>query len=182
MTSYLPHAARLLFGIEFLLNGLNWWWKILPFPSMSDPLINQGPPFVQAMIKTGYMFDGIKIIEVVAGSLLLVNRYVPLALVVAFPVSVGAWSVDFFLIPGSLRAQVMGWSVLLLNTYLLLAYLPYFKTMLVARAPLVESPRPTSGAPLHWSTVVVGLVAVTFGLVACGWLFVLAKQVLLQSP
>jgi len=183
MTFRLAHAARILFAIQFLLNGVNWWWKILPYPSIADLSPMQGPPFVQAMIDTGYMFDGIKVVEVVAGLLLLSNRFVPLALVVAFPVSVGAWSVDFFLITGSLRAEVMGWSVLLLNAYLLLAYLPYFRPMLVARAPLDAEmvPRAVDGAPRHWSVAAAGLVAVSLGLVACTWLLVMAGHILLQS-
>lgn len=178
-------AARLLLAIDFLLNGMSWWWKILPYPSISDPHANRGPLFVQAMIDTGYMFDGIKAVEVIAGGLLLVNRLVPLALLIAFPVSVGAWSVDFFLISGSLRAQVMGWSVLCLNGFLLLAYLPYFKTIFVARAQpgmLVPTGASQSGTLYRWCMIALGAVTVALGLVACGWLLNLAWHTLAQWP
>src|SRR5262245_20755224 len=134
MLARLTQAARLLLAFEYILNGLNWWWKVLPFPSAADPPLTQTPAFVQAMIDTGFMFSGTKAVEVVTGLMLLANRWVPLALVVAFPVTVGIWSVDFFLISSRLLAQLLGWSVLMLNSYLLFANIRYFGPMLAARA------------------------------------------------
>ncbi|MGV3554952.1 MAG: hypothetical protein ACO1OD_06820 [Croceibacterium sp.] len=128
----LVHAARVLFGVNFLLNGINWWWKILPYPSIGDP--PGGPPFVQAMIDTGFLFDGIKVVEVVTGLAILANRYVPLALAVAFPVTVAAWAVDIGLLGQSLRAQVMGWAVLTMNAFLMLAYFSSYRSMFERRA------------------------------------------------
>lgn len=127
----LVHAVRILFGFNFLLNGLNWWWKILPYPTIGDP--PGGPPFVQAMIDTGFLFDGIKLVEVVTGIAILANRYVPLALVVAFPVTVAAWAVDVGLLGHNVRAQVMGWAVLSMNGFLMLAYFEAYRPMLVRR-------------------------------------------------
>jgi len=184
MIARLTQMARLLLAFEYILNGLNWWWKVLPFPSVSDPPLSQTPPFVQAMIDTGFMFSGTKAVEVVTGLLLLANRWVPLALVVAFPVTVGIWSVDFFLISTSLRAQVLGWSVLMLNTYLLFAYISYFLPMLVARAtPWTAeiddaSAQSGAGGPLrrNQALMVLGFVAVVLGGVTCGWLVVMVAQ------
>jgi hypothetical protein len=127
MYDRLVHAVRVLFGMNFLLNGINWWWKILPYPTIGDP--PGGPPFVQAMIDTGFLFDGIKLVEVVTGLAILANRYVPLALAVAFPVTVAAWAVDIGLLGQSVRAQVMGWSVLTMNAFLMLAYFPAYRSM-----------------------------------------------------
>lgn len=88
MFGKLVHAVRLLFGANFVLNGINWWWKILPYPTVGDP--PGGPPFVQAMIETGFLFGGIKLVEVVTGTAFIANRFVPLALAVAFPVTIAA--------------------------------------------------------------------------------------------
>lgn len=128
----LVHAVRVLFGVNFLLNGINWWWKILPYPSIGDP--PGGPPFVQAMIDTGFLFDGIKVVEVVTGLAILANRYVPLALAVALPVTVAAWAVDIGLLGQSLRAQIMGWAVLTMNGFLMLAYFSSYRSMLESKA------------------------------------------------
>jgi hypothetical protein len=114
--------------------------------------------------------------------MLLANLWVPLALVVAFPVTVGIWSVDFFLISTSLRAQLLGWSVLTLNSYLLFAYLPYFRPMLVARATpwgAEGDPERTSvGGALGWkgALVILGMVAVALGGITGVWLIVMVVK------
>ncbi|HYX47211.1 MAG TPA: hypothetical protein VE820_10380 [Sphingomicrobium sp.] len=132
MFGKLVHVVRLLFGLNFLLNGINWWWKILPYPTIGDP--PAGPAFVQAMIDTGFLFGAIKIVEVVTGVAVLANRFVPLALAVAFPVTVAAWAVDVGVLGHSLRAQVMGWAVLSMNGFLMLAYFEAYRSMIALRA------------------------------------------------
>lgn len=132
MFEKLVHAVRILFGVNFLLNGINWWWKILPYPTIGDP--PGGPAFVQAMIDTGFLFDGIKAVEVFTGVVILANRFVPLALAVAFPVTIAAWAVDVGLLGHSIRAQLMGWAVLTMNGFLMLAYLDVYRPMLLRRA------------------------------------------------
>jgi putative oxidoreductase len=72
----LPTIARLGLGLAFLVFGLNGFLQFLPQPPMS------GAPadFLGALFVTGYMFPLIKGTEVLAGALLLSNRFVPLAL------------------------------------------------------------------------------------------------------
>lgn len=179
----LSRLARLLFAFIFIINGLNWWWKILPYPSVTDQPLPQTPPFVQAMIDTGFMFAGTKVIEVVTGLSLLLNRWVPLALVVAFPVTVGIWAVDFLLIATSPRAQILGWSVLILNIFLLFSYLRYFRSMLISRAVPwtadVDRPGSLSDLGRNWSRpllTALGVLSVVLGLAATVWLIVMLVQ------
>lgn len=130
----LTDVVRLLTGAIFLLNGLNWWVKLItPYPSMSD-FEQFLPPadVVGAMIENGVLFHLVKASEVAVGLSLLSNRFVPLALVTALPVSVPVFIVDVFFI-AHLRGQVMGWGTLLLNLYLLLAYLGNYHPMLAVR-------------------------------------------------
>ena len=163
----LADAVRLLFGFQYLLNGVNWWWKLLPYPSINDPRLAQTPAFVQAMIDTGYMFDGIKVVEVLAGIALLANRWVPLTLIIALPVTVGIWSVNYFLIPDVLRAQIMGWSALLMIVFLALAYFRYYLPFLRAKAePFLPGLQQGAGVDV---LPIVGLPAaalITLGIVA----------------
>jgi hypothetical protein len=73
----LTHSARVLFGLILFANGLNWWWKILPYPSMHDHAnhaLPHTPPFVQAMLDTGFMFDFVRVVEVTAVSWYLGSR------------------------------------------------------------------------------------------------------------
>lgn len=125
-------CARILFGFIFFVNGLNWWWKILPYPSMYDPVLPHTPQFVQAMIDTGFVFDFIRVVELVAGFSLLTNCWVPLSLVIVFPVTLGIWAVDILMI-ATLRADVMGWALLLLNAFLLSAYFECYAPIFVFR-------------------------------------------------
>jgi putative oxidoreductase len=127
---HLTHGARVLFGLILFANGLNWWWKILPYPSMHDHALPHTPPFVQAMLNTGFMFDFVRVIEITAGAGLLLNCWTPFLLVFVFPLSLGIWAVDLFLIASSLRANVMGWAVLSLNGFLLMSYLECYVPML----------------------------------------------------
>jgi hypothetical protein len=181
MLAHLTRIARLIFAFQFLINGLNGWWKILPYPTVFDAPVPTTPPFVQAMIDTGYLYGALKAVEVLGGLMLFANRWVPLALVLCYPVSVGAWSIDFFLLPMSLRAQVMGWSALLLNTYLLFAYFHYYAPMLVARSSptgRVDSDMPSPGIIGARSPVLTafGVIAVASGLWASSWLILMAAE------
>ncbi|MEO0033483.1 MAG: hypothetical protein RIS94_3241, partial [Pseudomonadota bacterium] len=86
----LLNVVRLLLGTVYLVNGTNWFFKIItPYPSMSD-YAHYLPPadVVGAMIEQGVLFHAAKAMEVLAGVLLLSNRLVPLALVVSMSVTV----------------------------------------------------------------------------------------------
>jgi hypothetical protein len=130
----LAHGARVFFGFILFVNGLNWWWKFLPYPSIHDQMLPHTPPFVQAMLNTGFMFDFVRILELAVGAGLLINCWVPLLVVVVFPLSLGIWAVDVFLIATSLRANVMGWAVFVLNGFLLASYFDSYLPMLVRTA------------------------------------------------
>jgi len=120
----LPSAARILLGLIFFVFGLNGFLQFLPQPPMS------GPPadFIGALIATGYMFPLLKGTEVVAGLLLLGNRFVPLALALLAPVIVNIFAFHALLAGG------IGMSLFIaaLEIYLTYAYRDAFAPMLRA--------------------------------------------------
>lgn len=126
-------ALRILFGLHFLVNGANFFFHFFSVPPPQNPLATQ---FMKAMVETGVIFTAVKTVEVVAGIALLANRFVPLALVVALPVSVNIFFVDVFLIGTWFGGWVLGAGTLLLNVVLLFAYLKYYRPMLCAKAPV----------------------------------------------
>ncbi|WP_437586132.1 hypothetical protein [Sorangium sp. So ce1000] len=85
--------------------------------------------FAGALAATGYMFPLIKGTEVVAGALLLSNRYVPLALALLAPIVVNIVAFHTFLTP----VNPIAWLVLALELYLVFAYRAAFRPMLAAR-------------------------------------------------
>ncbi|MEP7053586.1 MAG: DoxX family protein, partial [Pseudomonadota bacterium] len=95
ITSKLPSVARVLLGLTFFVFGLNGFLHFIPQPAP--------PPaagaFAGAMMATGYFFPLLKATEVLAGALLLGNRYVPLALAVLAPVIINIVAFHLFLEP-----------------------------------------------------------------------------------
>lgn len=78
------YAAQFFFGGWFLFHGLNHWVHFFPQPPGSASVSSQ---LISALIKSG-LFDWVKAVEVVVGIALLANRFVPLAAIAAFPISI----------------------------------------------------------------------------------------------
>ena len=123
---HLPTVGRVLFGLMFFVFGLNGFLNFIPPPS--TPMPEGAIAFGGALLKTGYMFPLIKGTEVVAGALLLCNRYVALALAVLAPIVVNIVAFHFFLTPSEVGMAVF---VLALHLYLAWtqrsAYRPLFR-------------------------------------------------------
>ncbi|HVW67999.1 MAG TPA: hypothetical protein VHB68_03445 [Steroidobacteraceae bacterium] len=122
---------RILFGLHFLLNGLNFFFHFFTIPLPHNPVAVN---FVRALNDTGIVFTAVKCIEVSTGVALLANRFVPLALLVALPVSVNVFFVDVFLVGTWFGGYVLGGGTLLLNMVLLLGYLKYYRPFLSMKA------------------------------------------------
>lgn len=84
MNSKLTMVLRVLLGLFLLVFGLNKFFHFLPMPPM------EGAPgdFMSALGNSGYMFPLIGFTEVVAGALLLLNKWKGFALIFATIISV----------------------------------------------------------------------------------------------
>lgn len=189
MYGRLVTAVRLLMGADFVMNGLNWWVKLIgPYPSIADYAHKAPPPdFVGAMIQTHILFHIVKATELLTGIAMLTNSFVPLMLVAIFPVTVPVFIVDVIMIH-HVRGFIMGMGAMLMNTFLMLAHLSYYQPMLTARA----SPDPLPGlarggahlGPTFWQAsplrrVVMplyGAIAAAFGVVMVTWVAVMIVQ------
>jgi hypothetical protein len=177
----LVQVVRVLLGAVLTINGLNWWIKLItPYPSISDGIARLPPgDVVAAMIHTGFMFHVVKALELVAGLGLLANRGVPLLLLAVLPVSVNVFMVDVFIVH-RLRGITMGSGALLLNAFLMLAYLQHYRPMLVLRATpdrLGSAPsQPPILALMEKLRPLLAIFATALGLVMLGWLAVLVVQ------
>jgi uncharacterized membrane protein YphA (DoxX/SURF4 family) len=125
---HLPAIARVLLGLMFLVFGLNGFLNFIPQPK--DPIPEGAMAFAGAMMKTGYLFQLVKGTEVVVGALLLVNRFVPLALVILAPVLVNIVAFHVFLAPSGLGLLAV---IVALDLYLAWAYRSAFRALLAAR-------------------------------------------------
>ena len=96
--------ARILLGLIFVLFGLNGFLNFLSMGPMPTGLAGQ---FVGALILAHY-FWVVAALQIAGGALLLVNRFVPLALVLLGPVIVNIICYHVFLNPsGAVPAAVV---------------------------------------------------------------------------
>jgi uncharacterized membrane protein YphA (DoxX/SURF4 family) len=124
----MPTIARVLLGLMFFVFGLNGFLNFIPPPK--DPPPEGAMAFAMAMMNTGYLLKLVKGTEVLCGLLLLLNRFVPLALVLLAPVIVNIVAFHVFLAPSSVAMAIV---ILGLELYLAWAYRAYYRPMLVAR-------------------------------------------------
>lgn len=128
MKRYLPTIARILLGLIFLIIGLNGFLNFIPQPK--TPMPAEAIAFAMALIKTGYMNQLVSGTQVIVAVLLLLNRFVPLALAVIAPVVVNIIAYHVFL---DLSMIAPGAVVALLEIYLAWAYRQSYLPMLATR-------------------------------------------------
>jgi|SRR5271163_2632293 len=127
-TRFLPVIARVLLGLVFFVFGLNGFLHFIPQPK--DAMPEGAAAFAGALVKSGYMFPMIMGTQLLSGALLLINRFVPLALALLAPVILNILAFHAFLAPSGLGPGLV---VLILELYLAWAYRGTFRPMLAAR-------------------------------------------------
>jgi len=120
--------ARLLLGLVFFVFGLDGFLHFIPQPTELPP--EGAMSLAIAMMKSGYMFPLIKGTEVLAGALLLTNRFVPLALALLAPVVVNIVAFHAFLAPEGTALAVV---ILVLEIALAWAYRDAYRPMLAPK-------------------------------------------------
>jgi len=126
---HLTTGARILLGLAFVVFGLNGFLHFIPQPK--DGMSAGALDFFGALVKTGYMIPLIFSTQFLAGALLLLNLFVPLALALIAPVVVNIVAFHLYLAPSGIPVAAI---VLILELYLAWAYRKAFAPMLVLRA------------------------------------------------
>ena len=124
----LPAIGRILMGLMFFIFGLNGFLHFIPQPK--DAMPEGAAAFAGALMKTGYMMPLVMGTQLIVGVLLLLNRFVPLALALIAPIIVGIVAFHVFLAPSGMAIVVV---VLILELYLAWAYRNAFRPMLAMR-------------------------------------------------
>tara|TARA_B110000879_G_scaffold198179_1_gene269631 strand:+ start:1018 stop:1404 length:387 start_codon:yes stop_codon:yes gene_type:complete len=75
-------VLRIIFGLFLLFFGLNGLLQFAPMPEVGP----EAGAFLGAISSTKIFFPLISIIEIATGALILLNKAVPLALVLIFPI------------------------------------------------------------------------------------------------
>lgn len=118
-------------GLGWCIFGLNGFFHFIPEPK--TPMPQGAADFAGALFKTGYMFQLICGTQLLAGILLLTNRFVPLALVILMPLIVNILAFHIFLAPapGALAPGIV-FTVMVL--YLAWVYRAAYRSLLTPRA------------------------------------------------
>lgn len=118
--------ARVLLGLIFVFFGSNPFLKFLPMPPLPPTPAGQ---FLGSLIASHYVLV-IGGCQVIGGVLLLVNRYVPLALTILGPVVVNILCYHVFM---SLQGVPLALFTVLLYLFLLYRYRQYFASLFVQK-------------------------------------------------
>lgn len=105
--------VRTLMGLLFVMSSVVVLFNLAPQPELSGNM----KLFMTGMVASGYLMPLIKVTELICGLAFISGRFVPLATVVIFPVTVNILLVNAFLAP-----QGLPMAVLLLLGNLFLAY------------------------------------------------------------
>jgi putative oxidoreductase len=119
--------ARILLGLEFLVFGLNGFLHFIPNPPMQP---SDMTTFAMLLFKSHYIVP-VLTLQVIGGALLLIGRFIPLALVLLGPVIVNILITHILLNPAGLPPGALA-AVLWL--VLFFAYREYFAGIFTANA------------------------------------------------
>lgn len=86
-------TIQILFGLIILGAGINKLYLFMPVPEQMPA----GQQFIEFLYDTGYLMYVIAMVEIVGGGLLLLNRQVPMALLLLAPITVNILLFHIFL-------------------------------------------------------------------------------------
>jgi putative oxidoreductase len=119
--------ARCLLGFIYLVFGLDYFFHFIPY----QPLHTGKPGALVAGLKgTGYIYPMMKMIQILGGLSLLLDRYAPFSAVVLFPISLNVLLFHTILVPSG---WLMGVTLMVPNVFLGWAYRKYYRGMFTAR-------------------------------------------------
>ena len=116
--------VRTLMGLLFLFASVTFLAGLITPPPMPDGPMKM---FNEGLAATGYFFILLKITELVCGILLVIGRFVPLALVILSPIIVNIFFVHLFLDRTGLPVAIF---LVLANIFLAYCYRDAFKALL----------------------------------------------------
>ena len=119
----LKTVLRIIFGIFLLFFGLNGLLQLVSMPEVGP----EAGAFFGAIASTKIFFPLISIVEIVAGVLLLLNKAVPLTLVIVFPILLCAVLFHISLNPEGILFALIGF---ILNSILFFFFREKYTTLL----------------------------------------------------
>jgi uncharacterized membrane protein YphA (DoxX/SURF4 family) len=118
--------VRTLMAILFLFGSITYFFNLITPPPMEGAI----KTFNEGLAASGYFFTLLKVTELVCGLLLLVGRFVPLALVILSPIIVNIFFVHTVLDRSGLPIAIF---LVAANIFLAYCYRDAFKPLLTSK-------------------------------------------------
>jgi len=118
--------TRSLLGLVYLVFGLNFFLHFIPTP---PPGKDAAGALQIGLFGTGYFFQYMKVIEVISGLFLLINKYTAFFVLIIFPITLNIFLFHAFLEPAGVP---MGGAMILINLFLGYAYRKYYASIFTA--------------------------------------------------
>jgi len=116
-------VARVLLGLIFVVFGSNAFLHFLPMPPIPQGLVGL---YLRAFFESGYVYV-IGALQVISGLLLLIGRFVPLALTILGAIIFNIWVFHILMAPEGFPPAII---VTLLEFFLLWRYRSAFAGIL----------------------------------------------------
>lgn len=113
MNTKLIMVLRLILGLILLIFGANKFFNFLPMP----PMEGGAGEFMGALFAAGYMFPLIALTEIAAGALLILNKWVGLAMILASTIIVNIVAFHLVLAPSGIGLGAVMLVILVLLYY-----------------------------------------------------------------
>ena len=94
--------VRILVGLMFLFASITYFFNLIPVPEMTGKM----KTFNEGLAASGYIVTVVKTFELLCGIAFVSGRFVPLAVVVIFPIAVNIVLVHAFLAPEGLPIAI----------------------------------------------------------------------------
>lgn len=118
--------VRVLMGLLFLMSSVVVLFNLVPQPEMQGDV----KVFNEGMAASRYLMPLIKVTELICAIAFLSGRFVPLASVVIFPITVNVLLFHAFLAPEGLPVAIL---LFLGNLFLAYAYRKNYTSLLAAK-------------------------------------------------
>ncbi len=121
------NIIRVLLGALFIFGSVAYFFKLIPQPELSGEM----KAFQDGLDAAGYLMPLVKALELICGIAFISGRFVPLAVVVVFPISVNILLVHVFLAPEGLPVALF---VIAANVLLAYQHKTHYKALVSSRS------------------------------------------------
>jgi putative oxidoreductase len=119
-------VVRILLGLLYVMSSIVVLFNLVKAPEPTGAT----KTFMEGMMATKYLLPFVKITELVCGLLLISGRFVPLATVMIFPITINIFLFHIFVAP---EGVITGVVVLAMNLFLAYACRKNYTTLLASR-------------------------------------------------